>query len=84
MTSSLWPTRLASRVLKKIAAMEDDLVDDPDETGALSAALKDAVSPPVLRRLSLMSRTQQAGDTSFEHPARKGKEAKLHAQPLQG
>ena len=57
-------------MLKKIAAMEDDLVDDPDETGALSAALKDAVSPPVLRRLSLMSRTQQAGDTSFEHPAR--------------
>ena len=33
------------------------------------AALKDAVSPPVLRRLSLMSRLQQTGDTAFEHPA---------------
>ena len=63
-------TRTASRVLKKITAMEDDLVDDPDEAGALSAALKDAVSPPILRRLSLMSRMQQAGDTSFEHPSR--------------
>ena len=40
------------------------------EAGALSAALMDAVSPPVLRRLSLMSRLQQAGDTSFEHPSR--------------
>ena len=63
-------TRTASRVLKKIAAMEDDLVDNPDEAGALSAALMDAISPPVLRRLSLMSRMQQAGETSFEHPAR--------------
>ena len=63
-------TRTASRVLKKITAMRDDLADDPDEAGALSAALMDAVSPPVLRRLSLMSRMQQAGDTSFEHPSR--------------
>ena len=30
----------------QIAAMEDDLVDDPDEAGALSAVLMDAVSPP--------------------------------------
>lgn len=63
-------TRTASRVLKKIAAMDYDLADDPDEAGALSAALMDAVSPPVLRRLSLMSRMQQDCDTAFEHPAR--------------
>jgi len=63
-------TRTASRVLKKLTAMENEFVDDPDEAGALSAALKDAVSPPILRRLSLMSRMQQAGDTPFEHPAR--------------
>jgi len=63
-------TRTASRVLAKITALQDGMVDDPDEVSALSAALMDAVSPPVLRRLSLMSRRQQVGDDSFEHPSR--------------
>ena len=63
--------------------MEDELVDDPDEAGALSAALMDAVSPPVLRRLSLMSRMQQAGDTSFEHP-RARRPAARHGPGLLG
>ncbi len=30
----------------------------------------DAVSPPSMRRLRLLSRLQNAGDASFEHPAR--------------
>jgi len=63
-------SRTARRVLAKITAIQDDLGDDLDESGALSAALMEAVSPPVLRRLSLMSRFKQQGDASFEHPAR--------------
>ena len=67
----LWvATRTARRVLAKIAAMQDDLDDDDDEAGALSSALKDAVSPPSMRRLRFLSRLQNAGDASFEHPAR--------------
>jgi len=66
-------TRTARGVLKKLAAMQDDLVDDPDQAGALSAALMDAISPPVLHRLShlsRMSRMKQAAEAAFEHPAR--------------